>query len=96
MEPGVAVTADRAALRGMLVNLIDNGRRHGGRVTVAVRAEDGQAVVEVADDGPGHLRARTASGSSTASTAPPGDAARRAPAWACRSPARPPSAGAAP
>ena len=53
VEPGVAVTADRAALRGMLVNLIDNGRRHGGRVTVAVSAEDGQAVVEVADDGPG-------------------------------------------
>jgi two-component system sensor histidine kinase MprB len=53
VEPGVAVTGDRAALRGMLVNLIDNGRRHGGRVTVAVSAEDGQAVVEVADDGPG-------------------------------------------
>lgn len=50
---GVAVTADRAALRAMLVNLIDNGRRHGGRVTVGVARDDGQAVVRVADDGPG-------------------------------------------
>ena len=38
--------------------------------------------------------ATTASASSTASTAPPAGAARPAPASACRSPARPPSAGA--
>jgi signal transduction histidine kinase len=50
---GVVVSGDRAALRGMLHNLIDNGRRHGGRVSVAVLAEDGEAVVRVADDGPG-------------------------------------------
>jgi signal transduction histidine kinase len=50
---GVVVSGDRAALRGMLHNLIDNGRRHGGRVRVAVRAEEGEAVVRVADDGPG-------------------------------------------
>jgi signal transduction histidine kinase len=53
LAPGVVVSGDRAALRGMLVNLIDNGRRHGGRVSVGVRADGGQAVVVVADDGPG-------------------------------------------
>jgi signal transduction histidine kinase len=53
LAPGVVVRGDRAALRGMLVNLIENGRRHGGRVRVAVSADDGQAVVRVADDGPG-------------------------------------------
>jgi signal transduction histidine kinase len=50
---GVEVTGDRAALRGMLVNLIDNARRHGGRVSVSVEARGGEAVVMVADDGPG-------------------------------------------
>lgn len=53
VRDGVVVTADRAALRGMLVNLIDNGRTHGGRVRVAVAAENGSAVVRVDDDGPG-------------------------------------------
>jgi two-component system sensor histidine kinase MprB len=53
LAPGVVVTGDRAALRGMLVNLIDNARRHGGGVSVAVAARDGEAVVSVADDGPG-------------------------------------------
>lgn len=50
---GLVVVGERAALRGMLVNLLENGRRHGGRVAVALRAEDGTAVVEVSDDGPG-------------------------------------------
>jgi two-component system OmpR family sensor kinase len=48
-----AVTGDRAALRGMLVNLIDNGRRHGGAVTVRLAVEGSEAVVHVDDDGPG-------------------------------------------
>ncbi len=53
VDPGVVVTGDRAALRGMLMNLIDNGRAHGGSVRVAVATEDGAAVVRVDDDGPG-------------------------------------------
>ena len=53
VAPDVVVSGDRAALRGMLVNLIDNGRNHGGRVSVALRAEAEEAVVEVSDDGPG-------------------------------------------
>jgi signal transduction histidine kinase len=53
VDPGVVVTGDRAALRGMLMNLIENGRTHGGGVRVAVAAQDGSAIVRVADDGPG-------------------------------------------
>jgi signal transduction histidine kinase len=53
VDPGVVVTGDRAALRGMLMNLIDNARTHGGRVRVAVAARDGSAIVRVDDDGPG-------------------------------------------
>jgi two-component system sensor histidine kinase MprB len=53
VDAGVVVTGDRAALRGMLMNLIDNGRTHGGGVRVAVVAENGSAVVRVDDDGPG-------------------------------------------
>lgn len=51
--PGVVVVGDRAALRGMVVNLLENGRLHGGGVAVAVRREGGEAVVEVTDEGPG-------------------------------------------
>jgi len=53
LDSGVVVTGDRAALRGMLMNLIENARIHGGRVSVAVAAENGSAVVRVEDDGPG-------------------------------------------
>ncbi len=54
LPEGVVVLGDRAALRGMIANLLDNGRLHGGGgVRVALRADDGEAVVEVADDGPG-------------------------------------------
>ncbi len=54
IDRDVVVSGDRAALRGMLVNLIDNGRSHGGGdVSVALRAEPGEAVVEVSDQGPG-------------------------------------------
>jgi len=53
VTPDVVVSGDRAALRGMVVNLIDNGRHHGGHVRVALRAEEDEAVLEVSDDGPG-------------------------------------------
>lgn len=54
LDAGVVVTGDRAALRGMLINLIVNARTHGGgRVTVGVASEDGSAVVRVEDRGPG-------------------------------------------
>ncbi|MBJ7455614.1 MAG: HAMP domain-containing histidine kinase [Thermoleophilia bacterium] len=50
---GLVVVGDPTAVRGMLVNLLDNGRRHGGRVSVTLRGEGGEAVVRVSDDGPG-------------------------------------------
>jgi two-component system sensor histidine kinase MprB len=53
VTPDVVVSGDRAALRGMVVNLIDNGRHHGGHVRVALRAEEDEAILEVSDDGPG-------------------------------------------
>nr|WP_245240622.1 HAMP domain-containing sensor histidine kinase [Streptomyces spiramenti] len=63
-EAPITVTADRlepAAVPGsagmverVLVNLLDNAERHAAsRVRVSVRAEGGQGVVEVADDGGG-------------------------------------------
>jgi two-component system OmpR family sensor kinase len=54
-EP-VEVTGDRMALREVLDNLLANVRTHtppGTRATLRVRASGGEAVVEVADEGPG-------------------------------------------
>jgi signal transduction histidine kinase len=48
------VTGDPDALGRLLVNLLDNAVRHAtSAVSVSVRAEDGWAVLVVADDGPG-------------------------------------------
>lgn len=41
------------ALRRALANLIDNALAYGGAARVALRAEGGCAVIEIADDGPG-------------------------------------------
>ncbi len=50
---GVVTSGDRAQLRQVLLNLIDNACTHGGRsVTVRVRMNE-RCVVEVIDDGPG-------------------------------------------
>jgi two-component system, OmpR family, sensor kinase len=54
-EP-VEVIGDRMALREVLDNLLANVRTHtppGTHATVRVRVRDGEAVLEVADDGPG-------------------------------------------
>lgn len=52
-EP-VRVTGDRVQLSRMLGNLVDNAARYAtSRVTLRVRAEGRDAVVEVVDDGPG-------------------------------------------
>ena len=52
----VAISGNPVMLRELLSNLIDNALRYspaGGSVTVRVRAEDGHAIVEVEDTGPG-------------------------------------------
>jgi two-component system OmpR family sensor kinase len=54
-EP-VAVTGDAESLRILLRNLLDNAIKYapeGGTVDVAIGVQQGQAVVEVADSGPG-------------------------------------------
>ena len=52
----VPVVGDGTMLREMIVNLVDNAVRYsssGGSVTVRLAAVDGEAVLTVADDGPG-------------------------------------------
>ncbi len=54
-EP-VPVSGSPDELHRMVVNLVDNAVRHTpdrSTISVVVRAEDGRAVLEVADDGPG-------------------------------------------
>jgi signal transduction histidine kinase len=52
--PVPPVRGSRTQLARVLVNLLDNAQRHAaGRVRVELRAEGGDAVLEVADDGPG-------------------------------------------
>jgi two-component system phosphate regulon sensor histidine kinase PhoR len=55
-DDDIRVLADDNGLRMILSNLLDNAVKYtpeGGRVTLRWRAEDGEAVIEVADDGPG-------------------------------------------
>ena len=52
----VPVIGDGTMLREMIVNLVDNALRYsaaGGTVTVKLAAVDGEALLTVADDGPG-------------------------------------------
>jgi two-component system, OmpR family, sensor kinase len=52
----VTVSGDRARLKQVIVNLLDNAIKYtprGGRVRLAVRPEGAYAVLEVADDGVG-------------------------------------------
>ena len=52
-DGALPVEGDPAALRRALANLIGNAVKYGGGARVTAFAEDGRAVVEVADDGPG-------------------------------------------
>lgn len=54
LAEGVTVRGDRLRLVRLLTNLLDNAERHAdSRIDVSVRAEGGQAVLEVLDDGAG-------------------------------------------
>jgi heavy metal sensor kinase len=53
---GVTVEGDRARLKQVIVNLLDNAIKYtprGGRVRLSVRRESGYAVLDVTDDGIG-------------------------------------------
>jgi two-component system, OmpR family, sensor kinase len=55
-ERPLPVRGSRDELHRMVLNLLDNAARHTperARIELSLRAEDGEAVVEVADDGPG-------------------------------------------
>ena len=49
----VTITADALGLQRLIGNLIDNALKYGLRARVSLRSEEGEAVVEVRDDGPG-------------------------------------------
>jgi two-component system OmpR family sensor kinase len=55
LQDPVFVQGDRAALRTLMDNLVDNAIRHtaAGEVVVGVHARDGEAVFQVQDAGPG-------------------------------------------
>jgi two-component system OmpR family sensor kinase len=55
-ERPLRVEGSADELHRMVLNLLDNAAHHtpaGARIELSLRAEDGDAVVEVADDGPG-------------------------------------------
>ncbi len=55
-SPGVIVEGDRARMKQVIVNLLDNAIKYtpsGGRVRLEIAHADGCAVLEVADDGIG-------------------------------------------
>jgi heavy metal sensor kinase len=55
-RPEIVVRADRHRIHRVFANLVDNAVKYtpaGGRVTCAARRDDGHAVVEVRDSGPG-------------------------------------------
>jgi signal transduction histidine kinase len=49
----VPVLGDPTRLRQVIANLVANALRHGTRAEIDVRTQDGRALLEVADDGPG-------------------------------------------
>lgn len=52
-DGALPVEGDPAALRRAMANLISNAVKYGGGARVKAFVEDGRAVVEIADDGPG-------------------------------------------
>ncbi len=55
-SPAVIVAGDRARLKQVVVNLLDNAIKYtpsGGRVALSVRRDNGHAVLEIADNGVG-------------------------------------------
>jgi two-component system OmpR family sensor kinase len=55
IEPGFPITveADALALQRLFENLVDNAVKYGGRASLRLFEDKGEAVVEIADAGPG-------------------------------------------
>ncbi|MFB9252756.1 sensor histidine kinase [Sphaerisporangium melleum] len=54
LQPGIVVSGDRLQLLRLLTNLLDNAERHAtSTVTIIVGRDDGNAVLQVIDDGEG-------------------------------------------
>ena len=51
--PPVTVDGDALALQRMLTNLVDNAIKYGRRANLRLRPLDGEALVEIRDEGPG-------------------------------------------
>ena len=51
--PPVTIDGDALALQRMLTNLVDNAIKYGRRANLRLRPSDGEAVVEIRDEGPG-------------------------------------------
>ncbi|AEE96104.1 integral membrane sensor signal transduction histidine kinase [Mahella australiensis 50-1 BON] len=59
-EEGVSIRGDAPKLKQMLINIIDNALKYtpeGGKVDVCLRKKDGEALIEVVDNGMGIPRA---------------------------------------
>jgi two-component system sensor histidine kinase KdpD len=55
-EPGISIDLDRGRLTDVIESLIDNAAKYSppdAPIDVAVRHEDGETIIEVADRGPG-------------------------------------------
>jgi len=52
-SPLLVIDADPLAIQRLLTNLIDNAAKYATRAEVKLYQEDGDAVVEIADEGPG-------------------------------------------
>ena len=55
-QENTLIKAESSAIHMLLRNAVDNALRYapeGGEVTIRIRAEDGEAIVEVIDNGPG-------------------------------------------
>ncbi len=49
----ITLTGDTVALRRLFTNLLDNAVKFGGRATARIRRDQGFAVIEIEDQGPG-------------------------------------------
>ncbi|MFC3542063.1 sensor histidine kinase [Nonomuraea sp. NPDC050478] len=53
LQPGVLVTGDRLRLSRLITNLVDNAERHAESTIIITVRKDGEATLEVLDDGAG-------------------------------------------